>query len=127
MQKDIEITIVPHNVDNQAAIKDSLAKALNVSANKITSFKILKRSIDARSRKVVYRMQVRAFINEDYISDEQTFKYPKVSDDKKSDHRGRWSSGFVCCVAMSRKRIETDCGRTWQRCKATSQGFGCHK
>jgi uncharacterized FAD-dependent dehydrogenase len=114
MQKDIEITIVPHNVDNQAAIKDSLAKALNVSANKITSFKILKRSIDARSRKVVYRMQVRAFINEDYISDEQTFKYPKVSDDKKVIIVGAGPAGLFAalqCLENGLKPIVVERGK----------------
>ena len=114
MQKDIEITIVPNNVDNQTAIKDSLAKALNVSANKITSFKILKRSIDARSRKVVYRMQVRAFINEDYISDEQTFKYPKVSDDKKVIIVGAGPAGLFAalqCLENGLKPIVVERGK----------------
>lgn len=114
MQKDIEITIVPHNVDNQAAITDSLAKALNVSANKITSFKILKRSIDARSRKVVYRMQVRAFINEDYISDEQIFKYPKVSDDKKVIIVGAGPAGLFAalqCLENGLKPIVVERGK----------------
>ena len=114
MQKDIEITIVPHNVDNQAAITESLAKALNVSPNKITSFKILKRSIDARSRKVVYRMQVRAFIDETYIAEEQTFKYPKVSDDKNVIIVGAGPAGLFAalqCIENGLKPIVVERGK----------------
>ncbi|MDQ8004522.1 MAG: FAD-binding protein [Pedobacter sp.] len=114
MQKDIEITIVPHNVDNQTAITESLAKALNISANKITSFKILKRSIDARSRKVVYRMQVRAFIDEAYTSEQQTFRYPKVSDDKKVIIVGAGPAGLFAalqCLENGLKPIVVERGK----------------
>ena len=64
MQKDVEITIAPNHIEKEKTILESLSAALKIKSDQITGYKILKRSIDARSRKVVYRMQVRAFINE---------------------------------------------------------------
>ena len=114
MQKDIEITIVPHHVDNKQAITDTLAKALGVKPDHIKYFKILKRSIDARSRKVVYRMQVRAFVDEDYMAEEQQFKYAKVSDDKKVIIVGAGPAGLFAalqCIENGLKPIVVERGK----------------
>ena len=83
MQKEIEITIAPEFVNNEQTILQNLAKALNVSPAKINNFKILKRSIDARSRKVIFRLQVRAYINEIAPASEPNFTYPSVKDKRK--------------------------------------------
>lgn len=83
MQKEIEITLAPEQVSNDQIILKNLSKALNVQIQTITGFKILKRSIDARSRKVIYRIQVRAYINE-AIEEEQSgnISYPKINSNK---------------------------------------------
>lgn len=114
MQKDIEITIAPHHVDNPAAIAESLAKALNVSPTQIKHFKILKRSIDARSRKVAYRMQVRAFIDEEYTAEENRLTYTKVSDDKKVIIVGAGPAGLFAalqCIENGLKPIVVERGK----------------
>ena len=84
MQKEIEITIAPEDVNNEQIILKNLAKALNVDLGKITNHKILKRSIDARSRKVVYRLQVRAYIEEEMPQQEDAFSYPIITNAKTS-------------------------------------------
>jgi len=114
MQKDVEITVVPSNVNNEKAILESLSAVLKVKQNQIKHFKILKRSIDARSRKVVYRMQIRVFINEEYIPEEQSFKYPKVNDHKTVIIVGAGPAGLFAalqCIENGLKPIVVERGK----------------
>jgi hypothetical protein len=64
MIKEIEIVCPPGQQDDQEVLKKLTASALNISPQKITAVQTLKRSIDARGRRVVYRMQVKAYIDE---------------------------------------------------------------
>jgi uncharacterized FAD-dependent dehydrogenase len=80
MIKETEIVCQPEQHEDEAVLKRLAASSLNVSPNQITGLKILKRSIDARGRKVLYRMQVRAFINEPYHPETYTIQYPNVKD-----------------------------------------------
>lgn len=76
MQKEIEITLAPAHVADHQMILQTLAKTLKVDIATIKDFQILKRSIDARSRKVIYRLQVRAFINEkpDFVQKQHVYQ-----------------------------------------------------
>lgn len=114
MQKDIEITVAPYNVDNHQAILDSLANSLNIHQSRINHFNILKRSIDARSRKVVYRMQIRAYIDEAYTPLKQNLTYNKVSDDKKVIIVGAGPAGLFAalqCIEIGLKPIVVERGK----------------
>jgi uncharacterized FAD-dependent dehydrogenase len=64
MPKTIELVLLPEEASNELLIKDYCAKNLSVSIASITAVQVLKRSIDARSRLVKYRLQVNVFINE---------------------------------------------------------------
>ena len=83
MQKEIEIVIAPPDVANEQVILSTLAAQLKVQQHSIQQFKILKRSIDARSRKVIYRLQVRAYINEKAPIAAAQVPFPKVSAAKR--------------------------------------------
>lgn len=114
MQKDVEITVVPSNVGNEKAILENLSAVLKVKQNQIKHFKILKRSIDARSRKVVYRMQIRVFINEEYIPEAQSFKYLKVNDHKTVIIVGAGPAGLFAalqCLENGLKPILVERGK----------------
>lgn len=50
MQKEIEITLSPEEAAEERAIKKELSTALKIELQRIKGYKILKRSIDARSR-----------------------------------------------------------------------------
>lgn len=114
MQKDIEITIAPENVANQQLILQNLAKALKVDLNSINSFKILKRSIDARSRKVIYRLQIRAYLNEFAPQLESTLFYPSVADKKPVIIVGAGPAGLFAalqCIEIGLKPIVVERGK----------------
>lgn len=115
MQKEIEITIVPEEVDNQQAILQQLAKALNVKASTINHHQVLKRSIDARSRRgVVYRLQVRAYINEEAPVPEPATRFPKVKDTKRVIIVGAGPAGLFAalqCIENGYKPIVVERGK----------------
>ena len=114
MIKEIEIVCQPEQHEDEAALKKLAAVVLKVSTQQITGLKILKRSIDARGRKVVYRMQVRAFINEPYIPESYTVNYPKVSNAKPVIIIGAGPAGLFAalqCIESGLKPIILERGK----------------
>jgi uncharacterized protein len=98
MQKEIEITLAPEQITNEQQILKNLATGLKIDQNIIKSFKILKRSIDARSRKVIYRLQVRAYIDEIIEEQNQTFEYPKIHTNKSAIIVGAGPAGLFAAL-----------------------------
>ncbi|HMG11507.1 MAG TPA: hypothetical protein VK609_23490, partial [Mucilaginibacter sp.] len=64
MIKETEIVCPPGQHEHEAVITRLAAASLNIQPKNISAVKILKRSIDARGRKVVYRMQVQVFLDQ---------------------------------------------------------------
>lgn len=114
MIKETEIVCQPEQHGDETALKKLAASALNISANQITGLKILKRSIDARGRRVVYRMQVRAFINEPYIPESYIIKYPNVKDAKPVIIIGAGPAGIFAalqCIESGLKPVILERGK----------------
>lgn len=66
MQKEIEITLYPHQLDDTALLLDLGSQKLKVTPERIKGHQIRKRSIDARGRKPLYRLRVVYYIDEPY-------------------------------------------------------------
>ncbi len=64
MIKETEISIFPNKLEDTALYKKLAAKRLKINAGEITSFQVLRRSIDARGKFPQYNIRVRVFINE---------------------------------------------------------------
>src|SRR5581483_3633162 len=114
MIKETEIVCQPGQHEDEAILKRLAASALNISANQVTGLKILKRSIDARGRKVVYRMQVRAYIGEPYVPETYTIKYPDVKDAKPVIIIGAGPAGLFAalqCLELGLKPIILERGK----------------
>lgn len=114
MLKDIEIKLAPENLDNKTEILHTLADALKIKQSRITDFRILKRSIDARSRVVVYRLQVRAYIDEEAQPDINVVKYPNVADKKPVLIVGAGPAGLFAalqCIQNGFKPIVLERGK----------------
>lgn len=63
MVKEIEIGILPEFASNQESIKEHIAQSLGLSNNEFT-YKIWRRSIDARGRVPLIRLKCQIFISE---------------------------------------------------------------
>ncbi|HVW15212.1 MAG TPA: FAD-dependent oxidoreductase [Mucilaginibacter sp.] len=114
MTREAEIVCQPEQHEDEAVLKRLAASSLNVSANQITGLKILKRSIDARGRKVVYRMQVRVYVNEPYVPESYTVNYPNVKNAKPVIIIGAGPAGLFAalqCIELGLKPIILERGK----------------
>ena len=114
MQREIEITIAPEHVSNELVILQNLARALKIEQSTIKHHQILKRSIDARSRKVIYRMQVRAYIDEIPNVEQTTFAYPNITAAKTVIIVGAGPAGLFAalqCIENGFKPIVVERGK----------------
>jgi uncharacterized FAD-dependent dehydrogenase len=114
MVKEIEIVCAPGQQDDEAVLKKISATALNISAQKITAVKIIKRSIDARGRKVVFRLNVQVFVDEVYQPETFTVNYPDVKEAKKVIIVGAGPAGLFAalrCVELGLKPVIVERGK----------------
>lgn len=114
MQKDIEITLLPHQLDQDEIIKTKLSESLKLQENRIKAFEILKRSIDARSRKVIFRLQVKVFIDEEPAIGISVVTYQNVSDAKPVLIIGAGPAGLFAalqCIENGLKPIIIERGK----------------
>jgi len=114
MIKEIEIVCPPGQQDDEVAIKKIAASSLNISQQKISGIKILKRSIDARGRKVVYRMQVQVFIDEIYTPETFTVNYPDVKNGRPVIIVGAGPAGLFAalqCIELGLKPVILERGK----------------
>jgi uncharacterized FAD-dependent dehydrogenase len=114
MIKEIEIVCPPGQQGDESVLKTIAAAALNISPQKISGLKILKRSIDARGRNVVYRMLVRVFIDEVYMPETFTVNYPNVKTGKQIIIVGAGPAGLFAalrCIELGLKPIILERGK----------------
>ncbi len=83
MIKEIDLVLLPEEVNDSAAILSKAAIAVKVLAEEINHVQILKKSIDARSRQVVFRVKADVYINEEYKPEVHSIDYIPL-DQKKS-------------------------------------------
>ncbi|RYG18505.1 MAG: FAD-binding protein [Chitinophagaceae bacterium] len=114
MIKEIEITLSPELVTDTDAIRAQLAATLKIKVARVQAHQIIKRSIDARARKVIYRLQVRAFIDEPFLKETAAFNYPPVKNDKTVIIVGAGPAGLFAalqCLENGLKPIVIERGK----------------
>jgi len=114
MQKDIEIVLFPNEVEQTEIINQKLAEGLKLPQNRIKGYEILKRSIDARSRKVIYRLQIKVFIDEEVTTQSFNIYYQNVSKAKPVIIVGAGPAGLFAalqCIENGLKPIIIERGK----------------
>lgn len=66
MPKQVAIRISPQDFSNETILKSYLAQALKVRPDEINAYQILRQSLDARSRNIVYQLQMNVFVGEPF-------------------------------------------------------------
>ena len=80
MKQELNLVLSPEDAANEAVIKQISAQQIGIKQSEITSIKILKHSIDARSRNIKINLKVELFINEIAPSpNNYKINYPNVS------------------------------------------------
>lgn len=114
MQKDIEITLAPHQSTHDESIRAALLKALKLPFNRLVAYEIIKRSIDARAKNVIIRLQIKVFIDEEPLSKKSTINYKDVSNAKQVIIVGAGPAGLFAalqCVENGLKPIVIERGK----------------
>jgi uncharacterized FAD-dependent dehydrogenase len=114
MIKEIEIVCPPGQQEDEGALVKLAASTLNIAPQKITGIQTLKRSIDARGRRVVYRMQVKVFIEQPYHPETYTVNYPNIKNAKPVIIVGAGPAGMFAalqCIELGLKPIIIERGK----------------
>ena len=65
MIEDINIRVLPHEAASDKAIVNAVSKAIQIEAECVNQWKIIRRSIDARQRQVIVNLTVRVAHGDD--------------------------------------------------------------
>jgi len=84
MIKNTELVISPDSINDEKALYTAASQKLKISTNDITAIRQIRRSIDARSKFPVYRINADIYVNEPVKeTDEFNINYKNVSESAK--------------------------------------------
>jgi len=85
MQKEIELFLNISETSQQEKYKDFIAKELGIKTERIKSYIILKKTLDARNKYIKYHFRFKVFVDEDVKPETDSYKrktYHKVNNKK---------------------------------------------
>lgn len=101
MITETEIVLSPDELNESQKIIELLAIQLKLSPDRIRGFSVLKRSIDARSRKTVFRSKLKVFIDEPFVEDKRSaFNYPDARQAKPVLIIGAGPAGLFAALRL---------------------------
>ncbi len=100
MIKRIELSIPPEELNNHSFIVKKSSSILHVKSEKISALIPIKRSIDARSRNVVYRISFDAYIDEKPKEKSKFINYKPVYNDRKVIIIGNGPAGIFSALRL---------------------------
>lgn len=101
MQQEIDIKVLPEEAHNQTLLAEACAKKTGINIQNISDLKILRRSIDARSKQVMYQLKCRLYLNEKATEPEiQKRAYPNVKESKRVLIIGSGPAGLFAALRL---------------------------
>lgn len=113
MIKEIEITIPPHKNDIESMMRIA-ASTLKINVDRIKTLRLIKRSLDARNTKPLYRVKLMVFIDKKAPNDLFEPEYKDVSDAKQVVIIGAGPAGLFAglrAIELGLKPIIVDRGK----------------
>ncbi len=118
MQKQLQFQVAPATAFNEQLLKEEVAAQLSLKKDDTFTVRIVKRSIDARSKNIKINLTLQVFINELPGSFEFDPGYSHVSDSKKTCHIiGAGPAGLFAalrCLELGIKPIVIERGKDVQ-------------
>lgn len=98
----IQLSLSPEQAADDNAIRTEIAKTLSVDTNDISSFRIVRKSIDARGRRPVVILQLNVFVGEqpDRYAYFNTFDYHNVTNAKEVIVVGSGPAGLFAALRL---------------------------
>lgn len=84
MKKELNLAVAPHIAYDEQLLKQEAARELSLKSSDSISIKILRRSVDARSRNIKINLKLAVSINEAFTEEEIVMDYKNVSEAKRS-------------------------------------------
>lgn len=101
MPQTITLRLSPEDAANDVVIKQHIANQLRIPQNKINAYQILKRSIDARNRNVVFSLLINVFVAENFVNAFQfVHRLQDVSKSKEVLIAGAGSAGLFAALEL---------------------------
>ncbi|MGB0862582.1 MAG: NAD(P)/FAD-dependent oxidoreductase [Saprospiraceae bacterium] len=101
MIKRIEVQVLPKDLENWEKIRQSAIKKSKLPENQIIDARLAKRSIDARGRQPLFRVQVDLYINEAYEAPQSILEtYNIISNQKKCIIVGAGPAGYFAALEL---------------------------
>jgi hypothetical protein len=100
MQKEIEVVCPPEHIFDLDQIKSIILAQEKLKPVDLTSFKIRKRSIDARSKNPIYRLKVVLYIKESAAPEIFSINYPNIKDAKPIIVVGAGPAGLFAALKL---------------------------
>ena len=101
MQRDIQLIVPPDVAGEPEQLKGRVASALDIHPDEINHVLTLRRSIDARGRRVRVNLNIRAYINEPYEPEKpQLPVYPNVTSGREVIIIGAGPAGLFAALRL---------------------------
>lgn len=100
MKKQIELSIPPEKISVGSILQTEAAKVLSVPVKNISAVIPLRRSIDARTKKVIFRFLVDVFINEKPSVQSRIINYETVSENRRVIIVGFGPAGMYAALRL---------------------------
>ncbi len=114
MITETEITCLPHEREDEKLLIKTASVKLKINLNRINALQIIKRSIDARGKQVLYRMQIRVYIDENPPQENFIINYQNVSKKKTVLIVGAGPAGLFAalrCIELGLKPVIIERGK----------------
>lgn len=101
MQTELQLILTPEQAYKQELLYLEIAKKLNIDVNKISTIRVFRKSIDARSNKPKINLSVQVFYNQKAPAKQTVnLSYPFVSDKKRVVVVGAGPAGLFAALKL---------------------------
>ena len=101
MTYEYQLRLLPQFAANEATIKESVSCEKGIDVRTITHVRVLKRSIDARQRRIFVNLKVRVYVNEEPTDEEyETTEYHDVSSSEQVIVVGAGPGGLFAALRL---------------------------